>query len=64
MGEIEKTGKKLHQYDIQTSQEPDPKYEALGKLKAFFEDVANQLLKVKKQQIELKMKQDLNLNLT
>jgi len=61
---IGKIGKKLHQYDIQISQEPDPKYETLGKLKAFFEDVANQLLKMKKQQIELKMKQDLNINLT
>lgn len=63
-GEITKIDKRLHQYDIQTSQEPDPKYEALGKLKGFFEDVANQLLKIKKQQIELKMKQDLNTNLS
>lgn len=62
-GEIKKVDKRLHQFDIQTNQEPDPKYEALGKLKGFFEDVANQLLKVKKQQIELKMKQDLNINL-
>jgi len=62
--EITKIAKRLHQYDIQLSQEPDPKYEALGKLKGFFEDIANQLLKVKKQQIELKMKQDLNTNLT
>lgn len=61
--EIVKIEKRLHQFDIQTSQEPDPKYEALGKLKLFFEDVANRLLKVKKQQIELKMKQDLNINL-
>jgi DNA sulfur modification protein DndD len=61
---INKIAKKLHQYDIQISQEPDPKYDTLGKLKGFFEDVANQLLKVKKQQIELKMKQDLNVNLT
>jgi DNA sulfur modification protein DndD len=61
--EITKIDKRLHQFDIQTSQEPDPKYEALGKLKGFFEDVANRLLKVKKQQIELKMKQDLNINL-
>ena len=63
-GEISKIEKRLHQYDIQTSQEPDPRYEALGKLKAFFEDVANRLLKIKKQQIELKMKQDLNINLS
>ncbi len=62
-GEITKIDKRLHQYDIQMSQEPDPRYEALGKLKAFFEEVANQLLKTKKQQIELKMKQDLNVNL-
>ena len=61
--EITKIEKRLHQFDIQTSQEPDPKYEALGKLKPFFEDAANRLLKVKKQQIELKMKQDLNINL-
>ena len=62
-GEIAKIEKRLHQFDIQTSQEPDPKYETLGRLKGFFEDVANRLLKVKKQQIELKMKQDLNINL-
>ncbi len=62
-GEITKIDKRLHQFDIQTSQEPDPKYEALGKLKGFFEDVANHLLKTKKQQIELKMKHDLNINL-
>jgi DNA sulfur modification protein DndD len=61
--EIVKIDKRLHQFDIQTSQEPDPKYEALGKLKPFFEDAANRLLKIKKQQIELKMKQDLNINL-
>lgn len=61
--DIQKVEKKLHQYDIQTSQEPDPKYDTLAKLKSFFEDVANKLLKVKKQQIELKMKADLNINL-
>jgi DNA sulfur modification protein DndD len=61
--EIAKIDKSLHHFDIQTSQDPDPKYEALGRLKGFFEDVANRLLKVKKQQIELKMKQDLNINL-
>ena len=63
-GEITKISKRLHQYDIQISQEPDPKYDTLGKLKAFFEDVANKLLKVKKQQIEMRMKHDLNINLT
>lgn len=61
--EIDKTSRRLHQYDIQSSEEPDPKYETLAKLKPFFEEVANGLLKNKKQQIELKMKHDLNLNL-
>lgn len=61
--EVIKIEKRIHQFDIQTSQEPDPKYEALGKLKPFFEDAANRLLKIKKQQIEMKMKQDLNINL-
>lgn len=61
--EILKIDKRMHQFDIQTSQEPDPRYETLQKLKPFFEDVANKLLKSKKQQIELKMKQDLNINL-
>jgi DNA sulfur modification protein DndD len=59
--EIRKIDQKLHEFDIQTSQEPDPRYEALGKLKPFFDDVANQLLKVKKQQLESKMKEDLNI---
>jgi DNA sulfur modification protein DndD len=62
-GAIQKLAKRLHDFDIQTTQEPDPKYETLGKLKGFFEEVANKLLKTKKQQIEFKMKQDLNLNL-
>lgn len=61
--EIAKIDKRLHQFDININQEPDPRYEALGKLKGFFEALANQLLKVKKQQIELKMKHDLNINL-
>lgn len=60
-GEVKKIEGRIHQFDIQISQEPDPKYDTLGKLKGFFEDVANQLLIVKKQQIESKMKQDLNI---
>jgi DNA sulfur modification protein DndD len=62
--EMLKVDRKIHQYDLTSSQEPDPKYEALKKLRPYFEDVANQLLKAKKQQIELKMKHDLNINLT
>lgn len=62
-GEIQKIDKRIHQFDIQSNQEPDPKYDALQKLKPFFEDVANKLLLAKKQQIETKMKHDLNINL-
>lgn len=62
--EIEKIARRLHMYDIQISQEPDPKYDTLGRMKGFFEDVANQLLKAKKKQIEIKMKEDLNANLS
>lgn len=61
--EIERISKRIAQFDIQVSEEPDPKYEALKKLRPFFEEVANQLLKSKKQQLEITMKQDLNLNL-
>ena len=61
--EIEKIEKKLHQFDIQLNQEPDPRYEALGKLKGYFENVADTLLKSKKQSIEHRMKADLNVNL-
>jgi len=60
---IKNIDKRIHQYDIQMSQDPDPKHDTLAKLKNFFEDVANKLLKVKKQQIEHKMKADLNVNL-
>ena len=62
-GELGKIEKRIHQYDIQTSQEPDPKYETLAKLKPFFEEVADFLLRTKKEQIELRMKDDLNINL-
>lgn len=58
-----KLDRRLSQFDIQASEEPDPRYEALKKLRPFFEAVANHLLRVKKQQLQLKMKQDLNLNL-
>lgn len=60
---IEKLEKKIHQFDIQTSQEPDPRYETLKSLKPYFEEAADKLLKNKKQQIELVMKDDLNINL-
>ncbi len=57
---IEKLERKIHQYDVQIQQEPDIKYDTLIKLKPFFEDVADSLLKRKKEKIEEDMKQQLN----
>ncbi len=57
---IEKLDRKIHQYDVQIQQEPDVKYDTLVKLKPFFEDVADTLLKRKKEKIEEDMKQQLN----
>ncbi len=61
--EVEKIQKKIHTYDIPTNEEPDPKFELLKRLQPFFEKVANTLLKSKKEQIQSKMKEDLNSNL-
>lgn len=57
---IERLEKKIHQYDVQIQQEPDVKYDTLTKLKPFFEDVADTLLKRKKERIEEDMKEQLN----
>ena len=57
---IEKLEKKIHQFDVQIQQEPDVKFDTLVKLKPFFEDVADTLLKRKKQKIEEDMKEQLN----
>lgn len=60
---IGKIEKRIQQFDIQINQEPDPKYDTLAKLKGFFEDTVDLLLRTKKQQIELNMKNDLNMNM-
>ena len=52
--------KKIHQFDIQIQQEPDVKYDTLVKLKPFFEEAADALLKRKKEQIEAEMMTQLN----
>ena len=57
---IEKLERKIHQFDVQIQQEPDVKYDILVKLKPFFEDVADTLLKRKKEKIEEDMKEQLN----
>ena len=53
--------RRIHQYDVQIQQEPDVKYDTLVKLKPFFEDVANSLLKQKKLLIETEMQKQLNM---
>lgn len=48
---IEKLERKIHQFDVQIQQEPDVKYDMLVKLKPFFEDVADTLLKRKRRRL-------------
>lgn len=57
---IEKLEKRIHQYDVQIQQEPDVKFDTLVKLKPFFEEVADALLKRKKAKIEEDIKAQLN----
>ena len=57
---IKKLEQKTHQFDVQIRQEPDVKYDMLVKLKPFFEDVADTLLRRKKEKIEEDMKEQLN----
>ncbi len=61
--EIKKFEIHIHNYDIQNATEPDPRYETLLKLNGFFEMVGSKLLKSKKEQIEARLKLDLNTNL-
>ena len=52
--------KKIHQFDIAIQQEPDVKFDTLVKLKPFFEEVADALLKRKRELIETEMCEQLN----
>lgn len=61
--EIKKLDNRIHRFDIPTTEEPDPKFETLKKLQPLFETIANTLLKSKKEQIQARMKEDLNNNL-
>lgn len=58
--QIAKLEKQIHQYDVQIQQEPDVKFDTLVKLKPFFEEVTDALLKRKKTKIEEDMKEQLN----
>ena len=58
--DIQRLGKRIHQFDVQIQQEPDIKFDTLVKLKPLFEKIADSLLKKKKAQIESEMQQQLN----
>ena len=58
--EIKSLENQIHRFDIQIQQEPDVKFDTLVKLRPFFEEVADALLKTKKAQIETEMQQQLN----
>lgn len=58
--QIAKLERQIHQYDVQIQQEPDIKFDTLVKLKPFFEEVTDALLKRKKAKIEEDMKEQLN----
>ena len=46
--EIQRLEKRIHQFDVQIQQEPDVKFDTLVKLRPFFDKVADNLLKKKK----------------
>ena len=58
--EIQRLEKRIHQFDVQIQQEPDVKFDTLVKLRPFFDKVADNLLKKKKEQIETEMQSQLN----
>lgn len=55
--------RKLQKFDVGTLDEPDPKLELAQKLKLWFEEAADLLLRTKKARIETAMREDLNTNL-
>lgn len=59
-GQIKSLDRRIHNFDIQIQQEPDVKFDTLVKLKPFFEEVANALLRRKRELIETEMQQQLN----
>ncbi len=60
---LDEIRKKLQKFDVGNLDEPDPKLEMAKKLKTWFEQAADLLLKTKKDRIEKTMKEDLNANL-
>lgn len=61
--ELQRISLRLHEFDIQTNSELNPQFDVLQKLSSFFMNAGDTLLRAKKRQIELRMMQDLNVNL-
>jgi DNA sulfur modification protein DndD len=61
--ELERITARLHDFDIQLEHNFDPKFDVLQKLAPFFREAGETLLRNKKRQIEMRMMQDLNVNL-
>jgi len=57
------TTSRIHKFDVTPLDEPDPSYEAVCRLKAWFDEAADVLLKAKKLRIEAILRDDLNQNL-
>lgn len=55
--------KSINNFDIHDSNEADPGFEAVKKLKELFVLVSDSLLQAKKKRIEVRLKEDLNINL-
>lgn len=60
----EKLNSQIHKYDIPDEEVPNPKLELCKKIEPLFDEIASELLKVKKSRIEETMKEDLNATLT
>jgi DNA sulfur modification protein DndD len=61
--EMKRIQARLHEFDIHLEQERSAAFDIVQKLQPFFTAVGETLLQAKKRQIELRMMQDLNINL-
>lgn len=53
----------LRSFDLEQSEEPDPKYEAMQKLKLYFDRSSEALLRARKSKLEEELCRELNLNI-
>lgn len=60
---IKETGEQIHSFDVTPLDEPDPRFDVACRLRSWFEEAADELLKAKKRRIESILRDDLNQNL-